>query len=943
MAKFSDIPQFLLAEYISILNNLQDDITTENAHLVGDTIVTRGGNLIEFYVDDVNGYKKILLSFNNISNFYFFNKSNQLSYDDTYTEYIESGAYFKIFDATTLESIVIENGQSVYFRKDSLFHDWLIDDADTIFQNRWYSDFLTKNFVNINDIYIYFGNIYGDSTTNVYNINYENFPEFTKRILPEHQRTPRMKEFLNLSFGNIFQEVYNKTKNLPTLIDAMAVDNDLLNYIVEFTNWSFIYKDEYTLAEREFVRDITKLLKMKGTISSIYLLYKVFSNNSNNRLNVYEKWHDSTLTGQISASEYYNFIYLHNYMSSVGDSYLDTGAGLIYYQQFFPSFVWGTDTTNITVHTNSDSWNVNHNLNTYNINYQVYDFNFKRISPKTSMLSNLNTLDLMFDTNISGFCFVKSTAYRKTIDSGYTAVIDTIDGVPLSGSAIDHTFGMMGTSINYDENNYNIHPKIIKLSNGYIETDITDGNIVINEASEKQNSLFSSVWTITHTLGKKGIIVDVYGVGNERIVPDEVQILDDDTIQLTFSESLSGYVLLTEIGTVPLLVNQFSNFDDLILSPHYIVELDLTAEPMSSTTILSEATSENLISYWEKTRPINNVSNYQLVFSPKSDTSGNYHNLYESTSTDAYARSKLIIDPSYFDMSIGDYFISSFIANNDQWIVNHNLNALYLIVQCYDENDEFIKPDSIYYTDSNTVVINFGDIVNGTVLIAISDYHTTDRSIDTIYHRLGGNVIESAVTNTVQVYEPDNVTLTDGNTLTIDNILSNSIVNVKSNTETYHFTNSNIWQISHNTGYKWGISEFYNTNDEQIYPENIKLIDNNTIQVDFPRTITGYAVLYFIPEYVSIYDRLVGSSISISNTQDNAVTYDYKTLISNIKEDNDFVYLTAEIPKEYKYTIREIGVIDSVDNVMFATICSDLVKDNGIKMIIFYKISKGDL
>jgi adenylylsulfate kinase-like enzyme len=53
MPKFSDIPQFLLTEYINILSDLHDEITSSNdqAHLSGNAIITRGGNLIEFYID----------------------------------------------------------------------------------------------------------------------------------------------------------------------------------------------------------------------------------------------------------------------------------------------------------------------------------------------------------------------------------------------------------------------------------------------------------------------------------------------------------------------------------------------------------------------------------------------------------------------------------------------------------------------------------------------------------------------------------------------------------------------------------------------------------------------------------------------------------------------------------------------------------------------------
>lgn len=1068
MTQFSDIPKFLITEYITTLVSLDESVPTStiiNAHLKGDSFITRGGNIIELYIDNDDGYKKIILSFKRINDeIVYFEKHDQLTYEDSSIIYgggVEDSYSFEIYDASTMEAVVVESSQNVYFRKDSVFHDWLKDGSDTIFQNRWYVDFLTDNFVNTNELFVYFGKIYETNETDTYIIKYENLPEFIKKSLPEHQRTDRIKEFINLSFGNIFSEIYHKTKNLPRLIDAMSVNDNMLNYIVEFTNWSFLVKDEYTLAEREFVRDIVSLLKRKGTISSIYLLYKVFSNNSNNRLNVYERWHrynfiinggfdsdilswttlvgssssvsggvsgncceitqDSyfnttfyqdtttvigsvytvkfwlkkgsstslaitcdvsdiseyissapvnwteysfdftaisttsrleftvtTITGgpdlnvlidsvsinrkgTINESEYLDYLYLHNYISSLDDSYLDTGAGRKYYDQFFPDFEWGSDNTSVTIHSGSSDWNVSHNLNSYNIIYQAVDTNFKRIVPKTSYLSSKNVLTLTFDENVNGYCFIKAATYRKDIS-------DT--------STIDHTFEWLPTSMNYDTTNYGTTSELIKLTDGFIETDQTEGYMVIGEATEKVVSGSSSdVWNLTHTIEKRGILVDIYNGDNERIVPDEMQIIDKDSVQITLSESLSGYALLTEIGTSPTALDQILSFDDLILSPSYIVELDLTTEPMDDDVILSETTSETLISYWEKTRPINNVSKYQILISPKTDTSGGFYDLYESVTGDVYAKSQLIAAASYFDIGdLSSYFVSNFVSSNTQWIVNHNLNKLNLIVQCYNDSNELVRPSSITYTDVNTITIDFVNSMNGKVLIVESDYNTTTSS-DSIVHSRGYDVIETTLSDS-DVYEPDKVTLTNDNTLTVTDIISDSNVNIKGDVdvETFSFTDSSIWNIEHDTGYTWFISEFYNEDDEQIYPETLKIIDNNTAQAIFSKTVTGtgYVVLSFIPDSDTMYTKLTGSFITISDTQDDATTTDYKAT-TTIEEDINFVYLTAEIPKEDKYTIREIGVLDNADEVLFTTICSDIVKDNDIKMTIFYKISKENL
>jgi len=953
MAAFSDIPQFLLIEYLSTINSLQSTPSIDISYLRDDVFVTKGGNLLELYIDDEeNGYKKILFMFEqrtgDINKFYFFNKSNQLTFEDTYSEYSGEGYNFKVYDPSTEESVVIEDGQSVYVRNDSLFHEWLEESAETIFQNEWYSDFLIKNFINTNEIFIYFGNVYSDAD-NSYVVNYENMQEFTKRALPEHQRTDRIKEFLDLSFGNVFSEIYSKTKNLNTLMDTMSVDSDFLHYILEFTNWSFLDKSTFTIAEREFVRDIVFLLKKKGTISSLYILYKIFSNKSNNNLNVYERWHSSTLTGQISASDYYDYLYLHNYISNIDSDFLDNGAGAVYYSQFFPNFEWGISGTKITIHSNSSDWNINHKLNTYNINFQVYDVDFKRIFPHSSYLSDKDNLVLNFETDVSGYCFIKKCLYRKEIDTDYSNTVTPYDLIPISGSSIDHSFDMTAISYNYDSSNYGIHPGFIELRNDYIDTDITDGYIVMDQATEKKSSLVtSSVWNITHSIDKRGVLVDTYDGYNERIWPDSVQLIDKNNIKLTFSESVSGYVLLTEIGSPPESIDAVTAFEGTVLSPHYIVEIDLSTEPMDGTDILTEATHQNMISYWEKVRPINNVSNYQLLVSPESNFTGNYYNIYPSIESYAYIKSKMLTDASYFNSAeSGTYFIGLFFSDNNTWIIQHNLNTYNLLTDFYDVNDTRLVPLSIEYINHNTLEVIFSEKTNGTALLSVADYRDKT-SLGTITHNQNDDVIINFINNTNYSYVPEDVTLTSSNVLDVDGIINNTSVLVKSDTDKYNFSAKKTWYIEHNTGYKWFISAFYNSNDEQIQPKTVEILSNNVVKVEFSEAITGYAVLFMIEDGIDVYEKIVLNEytspyIVISDIQDDMTTYDYKALIKDAQEDENYIYLTAEIPESNKYTIREIGVIDSNDNVLFVTICSDIVKSDGIKMIIFYKINKEDL
>lgn len=52
------------------------------------------------------------------------------------------------------------------------------------------------------------------------------------------------------------------------------------------------------------------------------------------------------------------------------------------------------------------------------------------------------------------------------------------------------------------------------------------------------------------------------------------------------------------------------------------------------------------------------------------------------------------------------------------------------------------------------------------------------------------------------------------------------------------------------------------------------------------------------------------------------------------------MFLEINIPEDISITIREMGVVDTSDVVLFLTQCSDLFKRDGNKMRIVYRISK---
>ena len=58
-------------------------------------------------------------------------------------------------------------------------------------------------------------------------------------------------------------------------------------------------------------------------------------------------------------------------------------------------------------------------------------------------------------------------------------------------------------------------------------------------------------------------------------------------------------------------------------------------------------------------------------------------------------------------------------SNQSTWVVTHNLNALYVIVQVYDTNFDEIIPQNIDLTNDDTVTITFPTLESGVAVVSV--------------------------------------------------------------------------------------------------------------------------------------------------------------------------------------------------------------------------------
>jgi len=105
-------------------------------------------------------------------------------------------------------------------------------------------------------------------------------------------------------------------------------------------------------------------------------------------------------------------------------------------------------------------------------------------------------------------------------------------------------------------NNYTL-PTVDGLLNQVIFTDgsgsATFGNlsdILDTFQSSSKSDTFSSVstYTVVHNLGSEEIIVQVYDDSNIQFIPDEIEIVDQNTVLVTLGATLSGKVVITKGG-----------------------------------------------------------------------------------------------------------------------------------------------------------------------------------------------------------------------------------------------------------------------------------------------------------------------------------------------------------------------------------------------------------
>jgi hypothetical protein len=235
------------------------------------------------------------------------NPSDEPYYDSDYIEYT---TFDYSYDTSISNQDALQAGTEIYFRKDGAFHEWLKLHANEFYLTELEVDFIIRNYVNTDKRFLYFGKIYPtakDNTTDLdrYHIIFHGLKDWIQRAVPSNNRTENLIEWNDTYFDKVHWEGYQLLKDIWSLRDSNECDEKYLPYIPTFYGIPLYNRldDNFTPVYREYARDLVNLMKRKGTYASLYIIYDLFSSNSPNIFNVYERWHTTAISGNETIGE----------------------------------------------------------------------------------------------------------------------------------------------------------------------------------------------------------------------------------------------------------------------------------------------------------------------------------------------------------------------------------------------------------------------------------------------------------------------------------------------------------------------------------------------------------------------------------------------------------------------------------------------------------------
>jgi hypothetical protein len=890
MGKFSDPNYYLLKQYFDVL--IPTRTGTDKSYLIGPnkTIVSDGGVYTILYEDHpTRGYVGHRFSIDSITGNRFI-----MTYEG-----LESSFQIDTLNTSTTsaELSAFGIGNNFYFRKDSFFHFWLA---------RPTQDDLYHDYCNQEKTFLFFGKIW-PSSGNKYAIEFEGLKDFTLHGLPEHNQTVNMTEWLKVYWDQVHHELYSMTKHFWSMLDAREIDLRWLAYIAQIYGIEISESILNEIALREWVENLPYFLKRIGTYNALYIVWKVFMQNTENKLNVYERWGEwCTQTLDNLFGDVKDTFEDHHYLEFYGTQ-PSGGAGDYYYSRYNPA--------NYPTHTTSETAPVS--CGTFSWNFGVSE-NFL-----ASVYDNLN-------------CSIGEIRQESIEVTGYDPQRLTTAVIYLSGGSYNgdftHSIGVEMGSATASASNlifWGLSNEVAQMSdmtNDFIslsfETSTSSAGVSRwfrlseYESGVRVNYADSTFAYAADTpyylvITRTGSILSASIFNRKRLWANDLV----ESISINPLNDVDQYTNLYVVnafrttghgrwyGNIYTLYTTNLNYTRTIsasgskvLTPHYKVQVDLSTEPLGDifddATIISEDVITELYRNFEYVRPSMKYAHYEELIAPlaRIDLVGDSIPLYPRQSNGFF---NTFFTGSRFLSAGGntgaggsntDSYFQQFATKT--WTVSHDLGSDTLLVQPWvftgvnSDNAQFIIPKNIQILDTSNVQITFNESYRGVVSIAAPSVSAVSytgvvsaapsaswgfqHNLNTLtpsasgYSQPPGPVAMYWDTDGYRIFPDINDMVTDDR---IKATWNNSVsgTGLVRRSDYYHIQSdpSSVWNIPHNLN-SFVIPQFYRrdpspANDREMFPKTVIAVDENNLKVTWDFAVRGYAHIVQVPRDRVIY------------------------------------------------------------------------------------------
>lgn len=776
---------------------------------------------------------------------------------------------------------ILENdyhGCELYFRKDSSFYSFIENYPDYITYGLY--DEYNNGCININQEFVFCGNLTTVNSDNgTIQVKYWGYKNYAISALPYNNRTPKLTEFLNTFFDRLYTSQYNLFKYILKLSDPHEVNIDYLYYIAQMHDMtvpSFISEEK----KRNFVAALPELMKRKGTYYSLFVIWKILTSTIN-KLNIFERWNPWPIPGRIihltgqpfpSGGEYvsgfpegspretfHDSIYTFNPDYDWNFSFR-TGAGVEY---LYSIYGYG-QAKNFNIST-SGSYDITHNFSRLYPFIQIINSNDKVI-----MTKNINFIDKYKMSVDFGDDFITGTVIvfpAQNDNSLYTYTPSAAESTwvvehNLSGAFSPYDTIKIPLVQCVDESNNLIIPKEVTFTDNNTATIDFDDDVlgtaivgVTNKKFYQVQSIPSDYWYVYHNLNTKNIIVQIIDENNKIIYPEYIEIVDKDSVIIWFPNDL----LVQGTACIYTYRSDFAPYyiyepDNYMLSPHYIVEMDLTNEPFGDDYIINKELIDELLLKWEDMRPACKYVHYRELISPITNFTGNWISLYNDTTYKGYLISKCI--PKTFNLE-NKYVYGTDFTYDTNWYFEHNFLNMYPFIQCWDNLLNYIIPNSINFVDAETISINWGENPVAGRLITLcpkNEFNIFERrflnddTLDVIHNLKHQYPLVQCVDENNNIIIPTSITFESENNILVD-FGEEKTGKIITGVPVFFYSEeitaaSDTWTINYNFNSEDIIVQCVNDSNELIIPNTMIITSPNQVQITFFEAMTGKACIY---------------------------------------------------------------------------------------------------